>query len=148
MIVFWRGTLANPMKQQWGLKWCVKMFLRGGRGGTKCGGLETLIWVCLSIFQERWEGGPYLSPPPGTMLLLFVLVLFQINRYCLGERVAAEIGSYNKITKFLKNTSWFCKVCLGAKFPKVLFPRLYACPFCHLLSHLLRYNMLSWNFFS
>ena len=60
-------------------------------------------------FPRKMGGGHYLSPPPpplpGAVLLLFVLVLFQNNGHCLGERGAAEIRSYNKITKFLKNTS-------------------------------------------
>ena len=72
-------------------------------------GLNVEVWRLLSeyasLFSKKDGRGDLTSPPPGTMLLLFVLVLFQINRYCLGERVAAEIGSYNKITKFLKNTS-------------------------------------------
>ena len=57
-----------------------------------------------SLFSKKevGGGGPYLSPSPGAVLLL---LLFQNNRHCLGERGAAEIGSYNNITKFLKNTS-------------------------------------------
>ena len=50
------------------------------------------------LFSKKEGGGPYLSPSPGAVLLLF---LFQNNRHCLGERGAAEIGSYNNITKFL-----------------------------------------------
>ena len=55
--------------------------------------------------RKRGRGGLTSPHPPGAVLLFFVQVLFQNNLHCLGERGAAEIGSYNKITKFLKNTS-------------------------------------------
>ena len=83
------------------------MFLRDG-GGV---GLNVEVWRLLSKYaflfsKKEGRGGGLTSPhPPGAVLLLFVQVLFQNNRHCLGERGAAEIGSYNKITKFLKNTS-------------------------------------------
>ena len=58
-----------------------------------------------SLFSKKDGRGGLTSPhPPGAVLLLFVLVLFQNNGHCFGERGAAEIRSYNKITKFLKNT--------------------------------------------
>ena len=76
-------------------------------------GLNVEVWRLLSeyasLFSKKDGRGGLTSlhppPPPGAVLLLFVLVLFQINRHCFGERGAAEIRSYNKITKFLKNTS-------------------------------------------
>ena len=82
------------------------MFLRDG-GGV---GLNMEVWRLLSkyafLFSKKEGRGGLTSPhPPGAVLLLFVQVLFQNNRHCLGERGAAEIRSYNKITKFLKNTS-------------------------------------------
>ena len=60
-----------------------------------------------SLFSKKDGRGGLTSPHPlplGAVLLLFVLVLFQNNGHCFGERGAAEIRSYNKITKFLKNT--------------------------------------------
>ena len=81
------------------------MFLRDG-GGV---GLNMEVWRLLSkyafLFSKKEGRGGLASPhSPGAVLLLFVQVLFQNNRHCLGERGAAEIGSYNKNTKFLKNT--------------------------------------------
>ena len=83
------------------------MFLRGVGGGV---GLNVEAWRLLSeyasLFSKKDGRGGLTSPPPplGAVLLLFVLVLFQNNGHCFGERGAAEIRSYNKITKFLKNT--------------------------------------------
>ena len=76
-------------------------------------GLNVEAWRLLSeyaslFFKKDGRGALPLPPPPplpGAVLLLFVLVLLQNNGHCLGERGAAEIRSYNKITKFLKNTS-------------------------------------------
>ena len=48
----------------------------------------------------------YLNPASNNPALGMSLTCFGSEyRHCLGERGAAEIGSYNKITKFLKNTS-------------------------------------------
>lgn len=83
------------------------MFLREGERL----GLNVEAWRLLSkyafLFSKKEGMGVGLTSPhsPGAVLLLVVQVLFQNNRHSLGERGAAEIGSYNKITKFLKNTS-------------------------------------------
>ena len=74
------------------------------------GGTNVEAWRLLSeyasLFSKKDGRGDLTSPhPPRAVLFLFVLVLFQINRYFLGEMVAAEIRSYNKITKFLESTS-------------------------------------------
>ena len=83
------------------------MFLGGGRGGTNVEAWR-LLSEYASLFSKKDGWGGHTSPPPppplGAVLLLFVLVLFQNNGHCFGERGAAEIRSYNKITKFLKNT--------------------------------------------
>ena len=73
-------------------------------------GLNVEAWRLLAKYAfllSKKEGRVDLTSPhpPGAVLLLFVQVLFQNNRHCLGERGAAEIGSYNNITKFLENTS-------------------------------------------
>ena len=76
-------------------------------------GLNVEAWRLLSKYaflfskkQGRGGGGGLTAPHhTGPVLLLFVQVLFQNNRHCFGERGAAEIRSYNKITKFLESTS-------------------------------------------
>ena len=76
-------------------------------------GLNVEAWRLLSEYASLFSkkdgrGGltspppPPPPPPPGAVLLLFVLVLFQNNGHCFGERGAAEIRSYNKITKIFK----------------------------------------------
>ena len=84
------------------------MFLRDG-GGV---GLNVEVWRLLSKYaflfsKKEGRGGalPLPIPPVQCCCYSFKSRLFQNNRHCLGERGAAEIGSYNKITKFLKNTS-------------------------------------------
>ena len=72
-------------------------------------GLNVEAWRLLSkyafLFSKKEGRGGLASPhSPGAVLFLFVQVLFQNNRHCSGERGGTEIGSYNKITKFLKNT--------------------------------------------
>ena len=73
-------------------------------------GLNVEAWRLLSKYaflfsKKEGKGGPYLSPSPRCSVVVLRSSLFQNNLHCLGERGAAEIGSYNKITKFLKNTS-------------------------------------------
>ena len=65
---------------------------------------DSYLSMPLYFPRKMGEGALPLPPPLGAVLLLFVLVLFQNNGHCFGERGAAEIRSYNKITKFLKNT--------------------------------------------
>ena len=83
------------------------MFLRGGGGVGLMWRLGDSYLSMPLYFPRKMGGGALPLPPPpplGAVLLLFVLVLFQNNGHCFGERGAAEIRSYNKITKFLKNT--------------------------------------------
>ena len=72
-------------------------------------GLNVEAWRLISkyafLFSKKEGRGGLASPhSPGAVLLLFVQVLFQNNDIAWGRRGAAEIGCYNKITKFLKNT--------------------------------------------
>ena len=76
-------------------------------------GLNVEAWRLLSkyafLFSKKERRGGLASPhSPGAVLLLFVqvdLVSKQSSLLWGGGGGAAEIGSYNKITKFLKNTS-------------------------------------------
>ena len=73
--------------------------------GLNVGALRLLSKYAFLLSKKEGWGGLTSPHPSGAVLLLFVQVLFQNNQHCSGERGAAEIGSYNNITKFLENTS-------------------------------------------
>ena len=66
-------------------------------------------YLSMPFYFPRKSGGgalPLPIPPVQCCCYSSKSILFQNNRHCFGEGGgAAEIGSYNKITKFLKNTS-------------------------------------------